>query len=516
MKRILFIAALIVLQISLFGQFAEDALRYSQLYYQGTARSMAVGGALSALGGDFSVLSTNPGGLAVFRSNDFSASIEAYSSKAESSYNRTATDVSKTMFDISNIGYVISKQIGRGGRGWKYWQFGVGMNRLNNYNGSVFIKGLNRNPDDVNDIASSRIDVYYEQILDMQDAGYGIDQINEYDPFYLGPAWNTYLFDTIRNADNDLILVSPVPYQTDMEQRQTINTKGSNNEFLVAASANFDDILYIGATVGVPYLRYIRETTYEEYNLDDTVTTFDHWSVYDELKTIGWGINLKLGAVVRPVDFMRIGLAFHTPTYYFSMKDTWRTYTYSNVFAYSDNTWHSGGSDSPVGEYKYKLTTPMRFIGSLAFVIKEIGFISGEYEYAGYSKTKFSAKGYGFESENDIIKNSFKGVSNIRVGTEWRISKISLRAGYAIYGSPYKDNLNDGKRQSFSGGIGYRGENFAIDFAYVRSTMDEDYYLYSYSNTNLDPPVEIQSNAVKNTFTDQNFVLSVRYFFKKK
>jgi len=249
MKRILFITALLILQISLFGQYAEDALRYSQLYYQGTARSMAVGGALSALGGDFSVLSTNPGGLAVFRSNDFSASIEAYSSKVESSYNGTATDASKTMFDISNIGYVISKQIGRGGRGWKYWQFGVGMNRLNNYNGSVSIKGLNRNPDDVNDLASSRIDVYYEQILDMQDADYGIDQINEYDPFYLGPAWNTYLFDTIRNADNDLILVSPVPYQTDMEQRQTINTKGSNNEFLVAASANFDDILYIGAMI---------------------------------------------------------------------------------------------------------------------------------------------------------------------------------------------------------------------------------------------------------------------------
>jgi hypothetical protein len=107
-------------------------------------------------------------------------------------------------------------------------------------------------------------------------------------------------------------------------------------------------------------------------------------------------------------------------------------------------------------------------------------------------------------------------VHNIRVGTEWRLSRISLRAGYAIYGSPYNNNLNDGKRESYSGGIGYRGKNFEVDFAYVRSIMKEDYYLYSYSNTNLDPPVIIQSNAVKNTFTDQNFVLTVRYFFKKK
>ena len=91
---------------------------------------------------------------------------------------------------------------------------------------------------------------------------------------------------------------------------------------------------------------------------------------------------------------------------------------------------------------------------------------------------------------------------------------ISLRAGYALYGSPYKDDLNDGQRQSISGGIGYRGNNFSVDFAYVRSTMNEDYYFYSYSDP--DNGVDIQSDAVKNTFTDQNFVLTFRYFFKKK
>ena len=37
MKRTLFITALVILQISLFGQFAEDALRYSQDFLTGTA-----------------------------------------------------------------------------------------------------------------------------------------------------------------------------------------------------------------------------------------------------------------------------------------------------------------------------------------------------------------------------------------------------------------------------------------------------------------------------------------------
>jgi len=513
MKRFLFISALVCLISGTYAQTAEDALRFSQLYYQGTARSMALGSSMSAMGGNFSTLSINPGGLGIFRSNDFSMSLEAFSHKVDAEYNGNPTNASKTMFDLSNVGYIISNKIGRGGRGWKYWQLGFGMNRLNNYNGSSVIQGLNY---DSQTNPTSKIDVYYEQVLDMLDAGFGFDQIHDYDPFYLGPAWENYLLDTLQDSQGNLLLESPVPYQTDLEQYQLTNTKGSNNEFLISAAGNFDDILYIGATLGLPYLRYFRETTYEEYSLADTIDTFDYWGVYDELKTTGWGVNLKLGAIIRPVDFLRIGLAFHTPTYYFSMKDTWRTYTYSSVLALSTGNWYEGGYDSPQGEYKYKLTTPMRFIGSLAFVIKEIGFINAEYEYAGYSQAKFKASDYGFDAENNAIKNAFKGVHNIRVGTEWRLSRISLRAGYAIYGSPYNNNLNDGKRESYSGGIGYRGKNFEVDFAYVRSIMKEDYYLYSYSNTNLDPPVEIQSNAVKNTFTDQNFVLTVRYFFKKK
>jgi len=315
--------------------------------------------------------------------------------------------------------------------------------------------------------------------------------------------------------DNSLILVSPVP-AGGILQTQTINTKGSNNEFLLSTAANFDDILYLGVTLGIPYLRYNKEAVYGEYDVADTIDTFDSWTLTENLKTTGWGINLKVGAIVRPVDFLRIGVAFHTPTYYFSMKDTWSTITKSSVYGYSEGSWVNQSILSDIGEYKYHLTTPLRAIGSLAFVIKDIGFISGEYEYAGYNQAKFGAKDYNFDTENQDIKNAYKGVSIIRAGTEWRISNVSLRAGYTLYGSPYKNGLNDGKRQSFSGGIGYRGSNFAIDFAYVRSVMNEDYYLYSYSNTTLDQPIYIQTNPSANKYTDQNFVLSFKYFFAKK
>lgn len=503
MKRILVITGLVLLTNLLLAQYPADALRFSQIHWQGTARSMGAGSAFASLGADFLTASTNPGGLGVFRSKDLSVSPEVFARKVNSVYNGYETSASNTMFDFSNIGYVIAKPLGKGGKGWRFYQISFGMNRLNNYNGEVFMEGIN--------LENSRMDVYIEETFDMLDQGYGLDQIGEYDPFYLGPAWETFLLDTIREGEN-LLLTSPVP-SGGMVQSQQILTKGSNNEFLASFSANFNDVLYLGATLAFPYLRYYEESTYTETDDNNSSNTYNQWSVTEYLTTTGWGINFKIGAIVRPVDWLRIGASFHTPSYYFSMKDTWSTTTTSDVFALSLGAWYKGSAESITGDYKYKLTTPMRLIGSLGFVINEIGFVSAEYEYADYSSAKFKASDYGFNGENEAIKNVFQGTHNLRFGTEWRISKVSLRGGYAIYPSPYADNLNDGARNSITAGVGYRFNKLALDFAYVRSTQKLDYYMYSYANPELD--IYIQPNAVTNTIIDQNFVLTLRYFFKK-
>ena len=82
-------------------------------------------------------------------------------------------------------------------------------------------------------------------------------------------------------------------------------------------------------------------------------------------------------------------------------------------------------------------------------------------------------------------------------------SNFSFRGGYSLYGSPYAKNANDGKRQMYSGGIGFRSREYSIDFTYVRSVMDEDYYMYT---SNLTTP-----NPVKNNYITQSFVLSLKY-----
>ncbi|RLD45055.1 MAG: hypothetical protein DRI89_02225 [Bacteroidetes bacterium] len=483
-KRLVILTGLFLMGYSLSAQFAEDALRFSELYRQGTARSMAIGGAFGGLGGDFSVLSTNPGGLAIYRSSELSASPEIFTRETTSIYNGQQREDSRTIFDFANLGWISAKSLGRGAKGWKYYQLAFGMNRLNNFNSNQYMQGPNQD--------NSRLDVYRAKANGTPYT----DLESGYFPDDLTPAWYMYLLDTLPGTTDQYY--TPVPYAGTL-QTQRINTKGSINEFLFSGAANFDDVLYLGASVGMPYIRYFRESFYSETDVADTIPDFESWTTSEYLETFGFGINFKLGAIVRPVDWIRIGVAFHTPTWYFSMRDTW------HINMSSDLEWFSGDTIMPVRTYKYKLTTPLRAIGSLGFVIKKIGFISLEYEYTNYGWAKLNARDYGFGNENANIKNYYQSTHNFRAGTEWRISKISLRAGYALYGSPYKDDLNDGMRQSFSGGIGFRMDNFSVDFAYVYSVKNEDYYLYSYG--------DIQSNAVNNAFTDQNFVFTFRYFY---
>jgi len=83
MRKILgliFIAFTIQLQ----AQTAADALRYSLLEVGGTARTVGVGGGIGALGADYSVLSTNPAGLAAFRTNEFVVTPSVFNSKTSS------------------------------------------------------------------------------------------------------------------------------------------------------------------------------------------------------------------------------------------------------------------------------------------------------------------------------------------------------------------------------------------------------------------------------------------------
>ena len=65
MKKIFLAAALLALATAAGAKSMYDAIAFSQNNYFGTARSMAMGNAVTALGGDLGSVGINPAGSAV-------------------------------------------------------------------------------------------------------------------------------------------------------------------------------------------------------------------------------------------------------------------------------------------------------------------------------------------------------------------------------------------------------------------------------------------------------------------
>jgi hypothetical protein len=196
-------------------------------------------------------------------------------------------------------------------------------------------------------------------------------------------------------------------------------------------------------------------------------------------------------------------VAYHSPTWYSNINDRYYTSMNSYFITYVNGK-NSYYSTSPDGEFDYDIQTPQRLIGSAAFIIGKIGLISADYEYLNYAKSRLSPA-ENFTEQNNVIKENFTKTQNIRIGTEWRVGLVQLRGGYSNYGSPFKSGVNDGKINSYSGGLGFRSKDFFADAAlvYSKSEMDDNIYGFDY------PEV----NRAKITKTAYNFLITLGYRF---
>lgn len=462
----------------LFAQNEVDALRYSMSSLGGTARYSSMGGAYGAIGADFSTLSNNPAGIALYRKNEFTFTPSIFTGKTESTYNGNTVEDMKYNFNISNFGMVYSFKGSEKEGGWKGINFGFGLNRTSNFHNRISIEGDNH--------TTSMLDFYRVDAF-----GTSVDKL---DVFSTRLAFDVGLIDTI-SGDNTRY------YSAfdggGMLQRKNIETRGAMQEMVFSLGGNYSDQLYVGGTVGIPYIRYIETASYSEVDKTDTVANIKSFVTNEDIETRGTGINFKFGLIYKPFDWVRLGAAVHTPTF-FSMHDEW-----SNNIELVFNNGFKGSASSPQGSFDYELTTPMRAIGSIAFVLNGYGIISADYEFVDYSEARLRSHDYKYFEENDNIQKEFTAQHNIRIGAEAALGMVSLRGGVALYGSPYKSGINDASSTSYTGGIGIMDKGYFLDLGYVYNTSKEDYYLY-------DPALV---NAAKNKKVTQSFLLTLGFKF---
>lgn len=489
MRRfILAIGVLCFLTADLSAQNEEDVLRYSNVRLQGTARYLGLGGAYGAVGADFSSLSSNPAGIGLYKTSEFSISPSLYFANAESSYNGNLSEDSRNNFALGNAGVVLAMEpVDRLDRNpVANFQIGFGINRLKDFNNRIYIEGVNDQ--------NSLLDTYVEYAGNKNP-----ENLNAFDTRL---AFDAFLIDTVPGVD-PFTYVNAYSYIGGFSsalQRKSIETKGSINEWVLSGGMNLSDRFYFGLTVGFPSIRYDQKSTFNEVNQTEPEKDLDQFNYYENLETRGGGINFKLGAIARPLPWLRVGAAYHSPTWYNELNDRWETrmnayYTNGDFFEYR----------SPIGEYTYDIQTPWKAIGSVALFFGNLGLISADYEYVDYTNGQLKPT-LEFSDKNNIIENSFASAHNIRVGTEWRVGVMQLRAGYANYGSPFESGINDGQLSSYSAGLGYRNKLFSIDAAFVYSTSEMDYYLYGTD--------DIETNPSKNIYDAYNVMVTFGYRFE--
>jgi hypothetical protein len=496
MKRITITILILAITAQLgIAQNEVEALRYSRTTFGGTARYMAMAGAFGSLGADFSTLSSNPGGIGLYKKSEFSFTPAVFTGKTNSIYNETSAHDTRTVFNISNVGIIYASPQKRDKNAiLQSMQFAFGLNRINDFNNRMIIEGYNSENSLIDTYVESADGIFYE---DIEDDYYG------YYSYDLNPAWNTFMIDTISGQDDLYYGIT----SGDVWQRKEINAWGSTNEMVFSMGANLAERVYLGVTLGVPFLRYREEVRYYEediYNLDNDFTSL---RISDQLETNGTGFNVKFGVIVRATNWLRLGGAIHSPTWYSGMKDYWSTEFYNQAYGTSYSIYYAFGPN------RYSLQTPWRANGSLSFIIGNKGLISADYEYVDFAKAKFTNSdfyGYNFSDENQKISHVYDKTHNVRVGAEYRIGSIALRGGFGYYGSPFaKDengvNINDGEKYYYSGGLGYRNKNFFTDLAYVGSQSEEDYYLYGTE--------DIVVNPVRNQLITHNFLWTIGFRF---
>lgn len=439
-----------------------------------------MGGAQISLGGDFSSAYSNPAGLGMYNRSEFTISPGFMSLNNNGTFMAgdatlsNSNNANRTAINIPGLGLIFSKpQDGEGG--FIHGSFAITMTKINDFNSNIKYKGLNTE--------TSLID-------------YFLNQANGYPPSQFDQNGDMYNTVTELGYDNYLIGEEtiaggsdPNKYFTDVSgipfQNETVETKGGQNQWNFAYGANFNDKFFLGAGLGIVALNFQSRKVFSESFDDDG--PLNGFNLTEELTIRGTGVNLNIGGIFRPVDGFQLGAAITTPTRYkltdtysASMSSSWKNFDY-----YGDQSTILGNESAAtdVVTTGYNLTTPWKFSAGASYIFGKSGLISVDVEQLNYGGAKYNSttSGFSLDGDNDIVKATYKSVTNIRAGGEYRIKSLRLRGGFGYMPDPYKEIQNDvnTSRYSVSGGVGYRASKFFIDLAYVNSWMNGSYRPYT-------------------------------------
>lgn len=463
------------------AQTTHDAFLLGNHHPTVSARSMALGNALGALGGDLSTANLNPAGIAIYRRMDISLSFGNLHNNSTTRFGGNQTSDHKNQLLFGGGGIVLSSKIRKRKHQWKAINTSITFNRVSNYTLNFKYKGASQ---------GSRVQAFAQQA-----SGSPTHQLDPYDTWMI---YHSYLMDSI--STGTYVPNGGISSTNFIHKSQRIRRTGGVNELALSLGANYNNRLYLGATIGIDFLAMSEHRAYREGG-----NSFDFRSmVFAESRDIkGTGINIKAGLIYRVSPLFRIGLAIHSPTFY-HLTDAYNSGLQSAIY-YKDEFYQTNYSitkhDPSV--IQHHLVTPWVFLGSAGVIIPQKGFISFDVEYTNHSWSSFSlleqdktpANNEFMTELNQDIDQTYQGMFKAKIGIEILVNLARIRLGYQLQTSPYKTTFLAGSymQHNLCAGIGFRWENSYLDVGYVHNFKDFGYMPYQYSN--ISPVIFGQANT---------------------
>ena len=485
MKKLLLSSLALGCGVAAFGQSAIDTFRFAAPDMKGTARFMSMGGAFGALGGDLTTLSQNPAGIGVYRSHELGFTLNLDCQQSTSDAQGFKTTDNQTKFLLNNIGGVATLKLNSST--FPNFNFGFTYNKAASFN--------RRYRGTIHQLSNSMSN-YIAGVSNGEKLTLGVVQaVDGYDPY--NPNDGGFVSPWISILGFDSYLVSPIgnpdqPRWTGLWGNGTsglgnfsVEERGHVDEYNIAFGGNIANVVYWGMDFGIIDLNYSQTAiwgeslngAYVDDNNGGLTQTKADWRMKNLYSASGSGFNYKLGIIVKPIQELRIGFAFHTPTWY-NINESYAArvnYNY-NGLPHIDGTFADTNDGFP-GSNSYDFRTPWKLMASIAGVIGNNFILSADYEWTAYDKMKFSYAdgGYGYYEYDDPwyyaptrsagpvddpyyltnkdVSDYYQTTHTFRLGAEYRVTpQFSVRAGYSFVSSPVKSDVKDNKKNIYTSG----------------------------------------------------------------
>jgi hypothetical protein len=402
-------------------------------------------GAFGALGGDLSAVEVNPAGLAVFNNSEATITFDNNSIDTNSNFFNTVTNSTEDNFNVSQAGSILVFE--NDSDIWNKFALGINFTVLNDFSNNYITNGVS-----------------------------SITNFNE-DPFLN--------FDS--NDTNDIF------FENVVSQKFINNTSGSNDKITFSIAGQYNAKTYFGFSVNSYSLDYGQQLVSIESSDDGNSNTLQT-TLDQRLLVYGNGISFGFGVISKPIQNLRVGLAYQTPTWH-NLTEEFSDDLIINPSTNDDDPNYFEGHDS---FFEYQIRTPSRLTGSLAYIFNKAGLISLDYTLKDYSNSKLKPNS-DFSNENNNLKN-LKNTSELRIGGEYRYKYVSFRAGYHTEENPIKSITDNTDGYSF--GLGFKfSDTTKLDFSYDQTTSQDVYNFYNFEAPEV--PVNLNISSDINTTNDR-------------